>query len=79
MAKYNGHPSKPAWNVALWINNDEGLYDLARRCVMVTKTRRQAAERMLSVLTSYGIKKTPDGYKYMITSIMNALVGYERE
>lgn len=75
MAKYNGHPSKPAWNVALWINNDEGLYDLARRSVMVTKNRRQAAERMLSALACRGIEKTPDGYKYSITSIRNAMVG----
>ena len=75
MAKYNGHPSKAAWNVSLWINNDESLYDLARRSVMVTKNKRQAAERMLSVLTSYGIERTPDGYKYTITSIRNAMVG----
>jgi hypothetical protein len=79
MAKYYGHPSRAAWNVSLWINNDESLYDLARRCVMVTKNRRQAAERMLSVLTSYGIEKTPDGYKYTITNIRNAMVGYEKE
>ena len=79
MAEYYGHPSRAAWNVSLWINNDESLYDLARRCVMVTKTRRQAAERMLSILTSRGIEKTPDGYRYSITNIRNAMVGYEKE
>ena len=78
MAKYYGHPSRAAWNVSLWINNDEGLYNLARESIRVTKTRRQAAERMLSVLHNYGIKKTPDGYKYTITNIINAMVGYER-
>lgn len=75
MAKYYGHPSRAAWNVSLWVNNDECLYDLARRSVMVTKNRRQAAERMLSVLASRGIEKTPDGYRYSITNIRNAMVG----
>ena len=29
MAKYQGHRSWNAWNVSLWINNDEGLYRAA--------------------------------------------------
>lgn len=75
MAKFNGHPSKAAWNVSLWINNDEELYNLAREAIRVTKTRIQAAERMLNTLNGLGIKKTPDGYKYTVTSIRNAMVG----
>jgi hypothetical protein len=29
---YNGFKNYETWNVVLWINNDEGLYNLARRC-----------------------------------------------
>lgn len=28
---YNGHPSRAHWNVALWVNNTEGLYRMAMR------------------------------------------------
>ena len=31
--EYNGWENYETWNVALWVNNDEGLYNIARRCV----------------------------------------------
>lgn len=32
MSKYNGWKNYETWNVALWINNDEGLYNIAKDC-----------------------------------------------
>jgi len=29
---YNGWKNHATWNVALWIGNDEGLYNLAKDC-----------------------------------------------
>lgn len=29
---YNGWRNKETWNVALWINNDSGLYRIAKEC-----------------------------------------------
>jgi len=29
---YNGWKNHATWNVALWIGNDEGLYNLAKEC-----------------------------------------------
>ena len=31
--EYNGWSDWTTWNCALWIGNDEGLYDMARNCV----------------------------------------------
>ena len=30
--KYNGWTDWTTWNVALWINNDEGFYNIAKDC-----------------------------------------------
>lgn len=29
---HNGHKNYETWNVSLWINNDQGLYNLAKEC-----------------------------------------------
>ena len=77
---YNGHKNWNHWNVSLWINNDAGLYELAKRSIAATSTRvtasrKRAAEYMLDSLREYGQEKTPDGAPYSVSSIRAAMVG----
>ena len=70
---YNGHRSWNAWNVSLWINNDEGLYRWAVDLV-TSHGRGRAATVMARDLEG---QKTPDGASYNRTCIYEAMVGME--
>lgn len=71
MAEYQGHRSWNAWNVSLWINNDEGLYrearDYAKRYGIAAGARHMAK--------SLQGETTPDGGKYNVTCIREAMRG----
>ncbi len=69
--QYNGHKNWNHWNVSLWINNDQGLYEAARYFIKYAKTRQDAARNFLNTLP----EKTPDGAKYSIASVRAAMVG----
>lgn len=71
MARYNGHGSWNSWNVALWIANDEGLYRLALNCLKRRESLGGAAREM----TRYLPERTPDGAKYNVTCVKEALAG----
>mgnify|MGYP000633231482 CR=1 FL=1 len=73
--KYQGHESWTAWNVSLWISNDEGLYTLARRCIRRAANKEEAASIMLHELQDTGLFHTPDGARYSKNSIRKALRG----
>jgi|TARA_R100000482_G_C5121735_1_gene146225 hypothetical protein len=69
MAKYNGYTSWNAWNVSLWINNDEYLYNTARETV-----KRFGYVRGLKVLVArWEGDRTPDGAIYNRTGIKQAI------
>lgn len=69
MAKYNGHRSWNAWNVSLWINNDEGLY---RRAVELAERHGIGKGARLMFRELEG-EKTPDGAVYNLTCVREAM------
>ena len=71
MASYNGHRSWNAWNVSLWIANDEYLYAFAVQCLKGA-TLPHATKRFMEC---YGGEKTPDGATYNATCVREALAG----
>ncbi len=68
---YNGHKNWNHWNVSLWINNDQGLYESARYFIKYSKSKMEASKRFLATLP----EKTPDGAKYTLSSVRHAMVG----
>lgn len=75
MPKYNGHDSYNAWNVSLWINNDEDLYRLARHLAR-RFTRTEAAQMFVDNLVGNGSPETPDGVRWTVTNVRKAMIGY---
>jgi hypothetical protein len=77
MAQYQGYPSWNAWNVSLWIGNDESLYNFAMDCLRKPTPKGKepslnvAATRFLNLVSG----KTPDGARYSRTSVRYALAG----
>jgi len=69
--KYNGHRSWNAWNVSLWLNNEESSYRYAVE--LVKQHGRHKAANILA--RDYDGLKTPDGAKYNRTCIYEALEG----
>ena len=54
---YNGWENYETWNIALWINNAEGLHNLALSC--------GDYETLVKVLyDDYGVTETKDGVKF---------------
>lgn len=71
MTQFNGHKNWNHWNVSLWINNDEGLYNTAKDCIRHYQNRKIAAREMLMLLP----ERTPDGAPYSESSVRAAMVG----
>ena len=74
MAKYNGHKNYNYWNVSLWIHNDEGLYKLAKGCVLMGgRNKTNAAELFLQAMKMQDMPMTPDGVKWSVASVKSAM------
>lgn len=72
---YYGYKNYNQWNQSLWINNDEGLYYLAKECIEGTDNRDEAVNMFLDTLDTLGVTHTPDGVKWSKAGIRAALVG----
>ena len=70
---YNGHRSWNAWNVALWIGNDEGLYNFAQDCLKRAKRNPNQAAKIF--MRDYGYTKTPDGAVYSHIAVYEVMKG----
>ena len=76
---YNGHPSWNAWNVSLWINNEEWLYraayGLASRAPWQSARNKAALWRDVArhFIADYGLTRTPDGARYSVASVAPVL------
>ncbi len=71
MATYNGHKNWNHWNVSLWINNDEGLYRLAKGCI----ERGGSKDKGAALFLGHAPTNTPDGAPYSFSSVRAAMVG----
>lgn len=71
MAKqFNGHRSWNAWNIALWLWNDEGLYRTMLDYITQHGTKDRAAWAMAR---DFAGERTPDGGRYNLTTIRLAM------
>jgi hypothetical protein len=74
MSKYNGHRNYEAWNVSLWLNNNDFFYTKMQSLISFNN-RKVAARKMLDFLIEGGIPKTGDGVLYTVTNIELAMRG----
>ena len=74
---YNGWKNRQTWNGALWVQNDEGLYNTALEYLRTSKRRTW---RGFVEFAGLKCEKTPDGIAYSGTRLdYPALTGMLRE
>ena len=72
MSGYSGFRSWSAFNVAWWLTNDEALHEQMVLCCAQSKNQEQASRMLLAMLPD----ETPDGARYSLKSIRQAMVGF---
>ncbi len=80
MKEYQGHRSYNAWNIALWMGNDEGIYRFAMDCLEKRTDKgnkpslKIATRRFMEVFEN---TKTPDGVKFTTLNVKLGLQGLQ--
>lgn len=74
---YQGHRNRNAWNVSLWIHNDEPLYRFAIECRRAARNATEAARMFVDNLPDRDDTKTPDGFRYRFAYVRSAIAGLE--
>jgi len=68
--EYNGYANYETWNVALWIQNDEGLYNLARDYRHKISPYKRFIESLRELGENSPIAfQTPDGVSWNDSSL----------
>ena len=66
--EYNGWENRETWNVSLWIQNDEFLYNTAKACVEYCGDNETPYDKfvrcMCEGVIGRHLVKTPDGVPY---------------
>ena len=76
---FNGHKNWAYWNVALWLGNDEGLYNFARQLIRAHADKTAAARAFVLAMQDMETPKTPDGAAYSANNVKAALEGLFEE
>jgi len=58
---YNVWKNRATWNVALWIGNDEGMYEFAKEC--------GSYQTFVDTMREVGYTETPDRVAYNDSSL----------
>jgi hypothetical protein len=80
--EYQGHRSWNAWNVCLWIFNEEPLYRAAQKAMQKAHEREKPSWATHYFFKIAGIasgERTPDGGRYNGLCVKEALSGLEKQ
>ena len=74
--EYNGYKSYNFWNISLYINNDENLYDLAIMCINKHNNIKLAT---LVFIDNLDYCYTPDGVLWTKSGVYSALLSLKKD
>lgn len=74
--EYNGYKSYNFWNISLYINNDQNLYDLAIMCINKHNNINLAT---LVFIDNLNYSYTPDNVLWTKAGVYSALLSLKKD